>query len=265
MTPMELRQNAWEKLASAKTLFEGGHHDNASYLVGYAAELALKARYCTRQGWTDFPDDRQEANRRRVGGILIHDLDRLLRLSDHTSLQAASMLHIDWNRALDWSEQKRYHAVGSVTREHAEKQIAETTKLFAELVLFEIVEKLLCVEREVSQADGPFTFFGLVERATQNQGWELVMSAWWLRADVDSKATAIIDKVKASLDDDLYSTVVKFTWFDPKDVLIQRFHSLGRMTGFFEHHPRCMASHNFVIDRILPPAYIITNVPRQMP
>jgi HEPN domain-containing protein len=264
MTPKELRQNAREKICSAKALLDAGHYDDASYLVGYAPELVLKARYCTRRGWTDFPDDLAEANRRGAREIFIHDLDELLRLSDHTSIQSGSMLHIDWSLALNWSEQHRYQRVGTVARERAEKQTEETRKLFVELALFEIVEKLLVVEREVSQSEGPFNFFGLVERATQNQGWELVMSAWWLKVDDESKATTIIDKVKADLDEDLCSMIVKFSWFDPRHDLIQRFHTLGQMTGFFEHHPRCITSHNVVIDRIMPPAFIITNAPRQM-
>jgi HEPN domain-containing protein len=48
VTPLELRQNGWGKLQSAIKLFEETRYDDASYLAGYAVEMALKARYCTR-------------------------------------------------------------------------------------------------------------------------------------------------------------------------------------------------------------------------
>jgi HEPN domain len=263
MTPKQLRQNARNKLASSKSLLAAGQYDDASYLAGYAIELALKARYCTRNQWADFPDDRAEATRRGVRGMLVHDLKKLLKLSDHISLQNNSMLNIDWDRALDWSEQRRYQPVGSVTREPAEKQIEETEKLFDELALFEIVEKLLIIEREVSQSQGPFTFFGLAENATQNRGWEVIMAAWWLDKDRNAKKQLFVNRLKEYLEDDLFAMIADVGVFSPKDTLIQRFHQLGRaFGGFFEHSPRLITRGNFILDRVLPSAFIITNAPR---
>jgi hypothetical protein len=263
MTPKQLRQKALSKISSAQALLAAGQYDEASYVVGYAAELALKARYCTRKGWSDFPDDRAEVKRRGAADVMIHDLDELLNLAGHASLQTNSMLHIDWGRALDWSEQQRYHPVGSVVPEQAKAQVEETRKLCGELALYEIVEKLLVVEIEVSNLYGPFNFFALVERATQNQGWEVMMSAWWILGDGKAKGDAVVKKTRAILDDDLYALIRRFVSFHPLDERIQMFHHFA--FGGQVHHPRLVTSGNIVDGNPLPPAFIITNVEYRSP
>ena len=71
MTPEELRRRGWQPP------FHGGGparpraFRRCGLPCGYCIELALKARYCTRNGWPDFPNDRAEARRRRAACALL--------------------------------------------------------------------------------------------------------------------------------------------------------------------------------------------------
>jgi hypothetical protein len=94
---------------------------------------------------------------------------------------------IDWERVKNWESEQRYDPMGRVSRDQAESQIRETHKLFMELVLYEILEKLLKVEIELSSRQGPFDFFGLVYALNQANRWDVIMSAWWL-VEGDSNA-----------------------------------------------------------------------------
>jgi HEPN domain len=51
----ELDGIASARLEDAKTLLSAGRFDGASYLCGYAVEVALKARICRVLSWPDFP------------------------------------------------------------------------------------------------------------------------------------------------------------------------------------------------------------------
>jgi hypothetical protein len=269
MTPKQLREKALSKIDSATVLLDGERYDDASYNVGYAAELTLKARYCTTNSWLDFPNDRKEAKRRGAPDIITHELDELLRMAGHDSLRVdnTTMLHIDWDRVLDWSVEQRYQPVGSVTPEHAKAQVEETGKLCTELALFEIVEKLWAIEVEVSNSSGPFTLFALAETVTL-PGWEVVISGWWLEGDTKAKTEVIGRKMLASLDDDLLKIVRGVTPFHPCDDLVQAFHYMS--FGGIEHHPRFVTSGNVLHCnpancRAMPAAFIITNAPRSPP
>lgn len=251
-----------ENIKDARTLFDQGKYDNASYLAGYAVELVLKARFCTRRDWADFPDDRADARQRGVPDVVTHDLERLLTLSDSVSLQASSMNNINWARATDWSSEQRYEAVGSITREHAEAQIEETKKLVVEMVLYEIVGKLVAVERKVSEEMGPFNLFLLGDCVTQPRGWEILMSAWWLLGEKGhERGVEVVKRLREVLDSDLHAVVATVTSRHPRDDWVQRFHTYPPA----QHAVRYITSHNFVIDRLMPRAFIITNVRRKPP
>jgi HEPN domain-containing protein len=262
MTPQELRQNAWTKVKSARSLLAAGSLDDAAYLAGYAVELVLKARYCTRAGWADFPSDAAEI--RRIGGkeVLTHDLERLLTLAEGTSLAPNTLHHIDWNQALDWDVEQRYRPVGSLTKENVEAQIRETEKLFLEMVLYEIVEKAHAVEIEIENDVGPFNLFAVVNGLTAPSKWELMISAWWLGPDPKAKAEeVVIPRLQVALDEDLLATIPLTSWWHPRDEWVQRFHTYPRS----RHSLRYLTSHNVVWNRFMPPAFVIANVPWSEP
>jgi hypothetical protein len=254
MSPAEeLRQNALSKIQSARALLSAEKYDEAAYLAGYGVEFALKARFCTRNKLTKFPNTLKEAKAMGVGDVWGHDLRALLKLSDGHQIAQNSMFHIDWAKAMDWDSQQRYEPLGTTNKTRAEAQVQETEKLFIELALFEIVEALVTIEIEVSSTRGPFCLFALARGETRQDGWEILMSAWWL----SSKETLIeiADKAKSRLDYDLCSSLGNWWMRHPTDILIRRFNSMPST----EHTARFVTAGNYIIDRDMPPAFIITN------
>jgi HEPN domain len=259
-TPQELRTNARSKLQSAEALLALGDFDNASYLAGYAVEFSLKARYCTRKGLSHFPKDFKEAKSKGIGHLFIHDLEKLLTLSEGQRIPKMSMKNIDWAAAMDWSEQKRYSPIGTATQEVVVAQIAETRKLITELTLFEVVEKLAVVEKSVSSEKGRFLLFAVAENVYKpSPGWQIVMSAWWL--DSTAKFEAVVARCQANMDADLVSAIADAMYLLPAHPLVQRFNSL--IDGL-EHSRGTITKANIIDCVELPPAYLITScqIPR---
>lgn len=52
---VELDKIARARLEDAKGLLAAGRFDGATYLCGYAVEVALKARICRTLNWSEFP------------------------------------------------------------------------------------------------------------------------------------------------------------------------------------------------------------------
>ena len=75
----ELEKIAQARLDDAKALLAAGRFDAATYLCGYAVELALKARICRTLNWSDFP--RTPGDFRSYRSFRTHDLQVLLHLS----------------------------------------------------------------------------------------------------------------------------------------------------------------------------------------
>jgi len=65
VTPEQLRTRAFENIETARAILHTDP-DHASYTVGYALEYVLTARFCSKVGLTNFPDDRREAQRLQV-------------------------------------------------------------------------------------------------------------------------------------------------------------------------------------------------------
>ena len=258
MTPKQLREKGWQFIQTAQSEFQAGRYDNASYNARYAGEMALKARFCTRKGWADFPDDRKEAKRRGAPDVVTHDLDDLLKLSDSVQLKSNSMHAIDWGAISNWDVEERYTPIGTITRELAEARIRETQKLFIELAHFEIVEKLLAVEHILSDEFGPFNLFAFAERATQKEGWEVLMSAWWIPED---NTDTISSRIWSALDADLALAVRRCTYPHPSHPLTQAYHTLFQG----EHQPRVLAVGNIMGGILLPASYVITSFRRPSP
>ncbi len=51
----ELDNLAHARIDDAKALLAAGRYDGATYLCGYAIEVALKARICRTLSWPEFP------------------------------------------------------------------------------------------------------------------------------------------------------------------------------------------------------------------
>ena len=117
-TRQELKDLADLRLREAEALFAAGLYDGAAYLAGYVVALALKARICTVLDSPDYPD-----TGKLKAVYAVHDLDQLLLLSGlRRKLGLVNpVLFKNWLIAVPWKPERRYAAVGSVTRRDAEE------------------------------------------------------------------------------------------------------------------------------------------------
>jgi HEPN domain-containing protein len=122
----ELDAIARARLDDAKVLLEAGRFDGATYLCGYAVEIALKARICRVLNWTEFPRTSGEFGPYR--SFQTHELDVLLRLSgqevrikqDHFAL---------WNIVAVWKVESRYNVIGTAEERDAVRTIQAAEEL----------------------------------------------------------------------------------------------------------------------------------------
>src|SRR5215204_665830 len=75
-TETELRAIATARLEDALVLLAGGRWDGAAYMCGYVVEMLLKARICSRLGWTEYPSATLRG--KFVDALRTHNLDELL-------------------------------------------------------------------------------------------------------------------------------------------------------------------------------------------
>lgn len=107
MNRAELQELAGERAREAETLLKEGHWSGAYYLIGYAAECALKACIAKLTKEHDFPD------KDRTLKSYTHDIATLVRVADLTALSVANttanpIRKDNWRIVNDWDEQARY-------------------------------------------------------------------------------------------------------------------------------------------------------------
>jgi len=108
----ELDNIARARIDDAKILLAAGRFDSASYLSGYAVEVALKARICRTLQWTGFPSTNAEFQGYK--SLQTHELRVLLRLSGREA-RIRQTHNKFWNQVETWTVDVRYNAVGSVS------------------------------------------------------------------------------------------------------------------------------------------------------
>jgi len=114
ITRTELRKLAKARIKESKTLFDTRQYDTATYLCGYAVELALKARICRTLKWSEFPPNGKEF--RGFHAFKTHDLDVLLILSG-ISEKITNHYFTEWAIVSRWNPENRYKKIGSETRQ----------------------------------------------------------------------------------------------------------------------------------------------------
>jgi hypothetical protein len=151
---------------------------------------------------------------------------------------------------------QRYTPVGTLTSEQAKAQIDETEKLLSELVLWEILEKLVPVEIEQAAVRGPFNFFGLV-LDRESCGWGVWFAAWGTPIGVKQRLGATVNAIRKVLDADFFATTLKtIRSFHPHMPVLQSFYMVMPPV---QHQARCITSHNVDVGMpAMPPAYVIT-------
>ena len=100
--------------------------DGATYLCGYAVELALKARICTTLKWQAFPVTRREFE--PFASFKTHNLDTLLALSGQENKIRSNYIR-QWSIVSAWDPETRYRAIGSVTQTDERAMIASAQDL----------------------------------------------------------------------------------------------------------------------------------------
>jgi HEPN domain-containing protein len=116
----ELDRIARARLEDAATLLSAGRYDGATYLCGYAVEVALKARICRTLNWTEFPTTDGEFQPYR--SFQTHELDVLLRLSGQEARIKQQHFRI-WNEVAIWKPETRYNVIGTAQKNDAESMI----------------------------------------------------------------------------------------------------------------------------------------------
>jgi HEPN domain-containing protein len=121
-TPKELRSLARLRLAEAKILLANKKYDGATYLCGYAIELALKARICETLKWTAYNISRD------YDTFKTHDLSRLLDLSGIRP-RIITKYFPDWSSVNKWDSKDRYLPVNHTKPQIAMEMIDASTRL----------------------------------------------------------------------------------------------------------------------------------------
>ena len=120
LTIEELREIARARVRDAEVLHRLGRHDAAGYLLGYAVEIALKARMCQTLHWEGFPETAAEFN--RLGLARSHNLEVLLGLSGRKPKVDGVYLSL-WSELEGWDPSDRYLRVGSTPRGDVDRRL----------------------------------------------------------------------------------------------------------------------------------------------
>jgi HEPN domain-containing protein len=162
-TITELRTLARARLKDAQTLFVAKRYDAATYLCGYAVELALKARICKTLKWTGFPETNKEFLRltceiaekslksKRFSKLYdinpndfcnvyekyfqnprflkVHELETLLKFSGIVE-KVKIHYYAEWTLVSNkWSAENRYRKIGTETQLTAQAMLNAIKKL----------------------------------------------------------------------------------------------------------------------------------------
>lgn len=118
------------RLEDAEALLNGGRYDGATYVCGYAVEVALKARICRTLDWPEFPSTGGEFQAYK--SFQTHALEILLRLSGQEGRMKLNHFGL-WNSVASWNPESRYGAIGRIQKAEAESMISAAEQLLRAL------------------------------------------------------------------------------------------------------------------------------------
>ena len=130
LTLPELRSISAARLEDAQALFDAGRYDAASYLCGYALELALKARICETLHWLDFPETGKDFESYR--SFKTHNLNVLLHLSGVEN-EIFAEFERDWQTLKTWNSERWYDRPGQNEHASAETVLSSTREILRAL------------------------------------------------------------------------------------------------------------------------------------
>ena len=126
----ELDNIARARIEDAKVLLTAGRFDGATYLCGYAVEIALKARIYRTLDWAEFPSTGGEFQPYR--SFQTYELDVLLRLSGQEGRIKQNHFPF-WNAVAVWKVESRYNVIGTAQQADATAMINAAEELVAVL------------------------------------------------------------------------------------------------------------------------------------
>ena len=104
-------------------LLQSGRNDSATYLCGYAVEMALKAKICETLNWEGYPSTNSEFQ--NLQSFRTHNLEVLLRLSGAGAPVRFANLP-DWSRVSKWDPEMRYVPIGTISDDDARSMVEST-------------------------------------------------------------------------------------------------------------------------------------------
>ena len=117
-----LRELARERLRDAMALFKAKRYDAADYFLGYAIEIALKARICRTLRWEEgFPESNSEFT--HLQSFKTHDLNVLLRLSGQKD-RIKEKHGWAWSLIEKWNPAHRYRLRGAAIPADVQSRLA---------------------------------------------------------------------------------------------------------------------------------------------
>jgi HEPN domain-containing protein len=116
LSTQEIRRIAFAHMSDSQVLHSAKRYDGASYLCGYAVELALKARICKTLKWGGYPQTNSEFQ--GLTSFKVHDLEMLLRLSGKEAVVKTKYL-AEWSGVMIWKPEDRYNPIGTANEINA--------------------------------------------------------------------------------------------------------------------------------------------------
>jgi hypothetical protein len=189
---VDFRKVSRQHLRDARVLFKAKRYNGATYLCGYAVEIALKVRIAKTLGWATYPDS--EGSKGKYRSFIRHDLEVLLELSGRESkVRSSPALTAHWSHVSKWDPEMRYVLPApQITK----ASVAINARTLADLVMTIDYEPFVAAAHDIAAERGEFAIFVLILRedmaavmSTSSSvpsnvaRWDVLLSAPWLAAD----------------------------------------------------------------------------------
>ena len=227
VTAFDLRQRGAGYVRSAQACFSAGQVDDAWHMSGLAAELALKAAYCVKMGWADWPADRAELRARGGANAFSHDLDELLRMSDSVSIPMYAS--IDWRTVAAWDIEDRYARQGTADRDRTSQAIADTIALCRGLIDHTLLRHWMQLHSTLRKLHGPFALFAASR--LDDSRFTLQVSACWTHGQAAEDLKKLVRDFRTPLDIDLRAEWACTDILRPEHPIVRTMLSVNQVEG----------------------------------
>jgi hypothetical protein len=118
----------------------------------------------------------------------------------------------------------------------------------------EQAEKLIDIEKELSESKGPFELFALFLREDASEKWDLVVSSDWARENKKEAIDTIVGKIRSIFSDEEMLMLSRLIVLEKDDAALKAIHSAMRV----EHGLAEVSDSNF-FGLEIKHAYLITS------